>query len=336
MEISLDGWDIGRFDDIRVGPWGSGGNARAKVLANGDGYFVAYVEAEPGYAATRTSTPTPSSRSSSTARCATRAGRCARGDGYVAAAGSIHDDFETDTGGDLPVDLQALTATSAAPTSSAVSRALLGEPHVGVDEPLPEPGVASRRSSPVRAREVGGEGIEDGVEREVVGVVAPGVALAPRRRSSTPSTRPRSAPRPARSVPGDVAVAASTSAHAVAGSRASSLPGRSGGSAALVRRRGRRRGTRVGVEHAAVLCVGRVRGRTGRRRSVRPVRELAAVAVAEPGDAGGDRHAPPRRTGPLWCITTSSHCGTTLRLAPRNSGTSVWTASSWPGSSMLA
>ena len=34
---------------------------------------------------------------------------------------------------------------------------------------------------------------------------------------------------------------------------------------------------------------------------------------------------------PEWCIATSSHCGITLRLQPRNSGTSVCTASSWPG-----
>ena len=39
---------------------------------------------------------------------------------------------------------------------------------------------------------------------------------------------------------------------------------------------------------------------------------------------------------PEWCITTSSHWGRTLRLAPRNSGTSVWTASSWPGIIRLA
>ena len=39
---------------------------------------------------------------------------------------------------------------------------------------------------------------------------------------------------------------------------------------------------------------------------------------------------------PEWCITTSSHCGRFLRLTPRNSGTSVCTASSWPGSIRLA
>ena len=48
MDITLDGWDIGVFADVEWSPWGSSGNARAKVLANGDGYFVALVEAEPG------------------------------------------------------------------------------------------------------------------------------------------------------------------------------------------------------------------------------------------------------------------------------------------------
>ncbi len=43
-----------------------------------------------------------------------------------------------------------------------------------------------------------------------------------------------------------------------------------------------------------------------------------------------------RSNRPLWCITTSSHCGMTLRLQPRNSGTSVCTASSWPGTIRFA
>ena len=49
MDISLDGWDIERFDDAEWVSWGSGGNARAKVLGAADGYTVALVEAEPGY-----------------------------------------------------------------------------------------------------------------------------------------------------------------------------------------------------------------------------------------------------------------------------------------------
>ena len=32
MTFSLDGWNIGHADDIDWGPWGSGDNARAKIL----------------------------------------------------------------------------------------------------------------------------------------------------------------------------------------------------------------------------------------------------------------------------------------------------------------
>ena len=49
--------------------------------------------------------------------------------------------------------------------------------------------------------------------------------------------------------------------------------------------------------------------------------------------AMGMRH---RSNSSAWRMTTSSHWGTTLRLAPRNSGTSVCTASSCPGTRMLA
>ena len=33
MTLSMDGWNPGRFDDAEWSAWGSGGNARAKVLA---------------------------------------------------------------------------------------------------------------------------------------------------------------------------------------------------------------------------------------------------------------------------------------------------------------
>ena len=39
---------------------------------------------------------------------------------------------------------------------------------------------------------------------------------------------------------------------------------------------------------------------------------------------------------PEWCMATSSHCGCSLRFTPRNSGTSVCSASSWPGTMRLA
>jgi quercetin dioxygenase-like cupin family protein len=98
VAISLDGWDIGRFDAVEWSPWGSGGNARAKVLANGDGHYVALVEAEPGY----TGDPHVHEHAEflfvveGTLRNQGR--EMTKGDAYVAAPGSSHDDFGTDTG----------------------------------------------------------------------------------------------------------------------------------------------------------------------------------------------------------------------------------------------
>ena len=45
----LQGWDIGHDEDADWAPWGSTGDARAKVLAAGDDYFVVLVEADAGY-----------------------------------------------------------------------------------------------------------------------------------------------------------------------------------------------------------------------------------------------------------------------------------------------
>ena len=50
MNHSLDGWDIGRHTQRDWTPWGgSTGDARAKVLAVADDYFLTLVEAQPGY-----------------------------------------------------------------------------------------------------------------------------------------------------------------------------------------------------------------------------------------------------------------------------------------------
>jgi uncharacterized protein len=91
---SLDGWDITRVDDAEWVPWGQDGNARAKILGNADGYVVVLVEAEAGYSGT--------SHRHEHAEffyliegCLRNQGKeLARGAGYAAAAGSIHDDFE--------------------------------------------------------------------------------------------------------------------------------------------------------------------------------------------------------------------------------------------------
>jgi uncharacterized protein len=97
-EISLAGWDIGKFDEKEWVPWGSRGDARAKVLANADGYMVVLVEAEPGY----TGDPHVHDYAEfsyvvdGTVR--NQGVLFKKGDGYAAAAGSTHTAFETETG----------------------------------------------------------------------------------------------------------------------------------------------------------------------------------------------------------------------------------------------
>ena len=50
-EHSLDGWDIGHHSERDWSPWGgTTGDARAKVLAVADDYYLTLVEAQPGYA----------------------------------------------------------------------------------------------------------------------------------------------------------------------------------------------------------------------------------------------------------------------------------------------
>ena len=98
MNFSLDGWCIGHADQIEWGPWGSGDNARAKVLANGDGYYMALVEADPGYRGdphehAHTEFLYILSGTLETQGCALGAGSA-----YVAAAGSTHDAFSTADG----------------------------------------------------------------------------------------------------------------------------------------------------------------------------------------------------------------------------------------------
>jgi quercetin dioxygenase-like cupin family protein len=98
MTFSLDGWDIGRADDLEWGPWGSGGNARAKMLANGDGFFVALVEADPGYQGDPHEHAHTEFLFVVDGTLRTQGRTMTKGDGYVASVGSTHDDFRTDEG----------------------------------------------------------------------------------------------------------------------------------------------------------------------------------------------------------------------------------------------
>jgi quercetin dioxygenase-like cupin family protein len=93
---SLEGWDIHRGADADWAPWGERGNARAKVLGSGDGYFLVLVEADAGY------TGTPHEHTNTEflyvldGRIRTQGRTMERGDGYAAATGSVHTDFEAE------------------------------------------------------------------------------------------------------------------------------------------------------------------------------------------------------------------------------------------------
>jgi quercetin dioxygenase-like cupin family protein len=98
VEISLDGWDIKGFDDVDWSPWGSKGNARAKVLASGDGFFLALVEAEPGYAGDPHEHAHPEFLYVVEGALRNQGREMTKGAGYVAAPGSTHADFATESG----------------------------------------------------------------------------------------------------------------------------------------------------------------------------------------------------------------------------------------------
>jgi quercetin dioxygenase-like cupin family protein len=96
--FSLDGWSIGRFDDVEWSPWGSGGNARAKILADGDGYFLALVEAEPGYTGDAHEHAHAEFLYVLDGSLRTQGETLTAGSAYVAAAGSTHEQFDAPGG----------------------------------------------------------------------------------------------------------------------------------------------------------------------------------------------------------------------------------------------
>ena len=98
MSFALDGWSIGRFDAVEWSPWGSSGNARAKVLANGDGYYAALVEAEPGYAGDPHEHAATEFLYVVEGTLRTQGEVLTQGDAYVAATGSVHEDFAAPDG----------------------------------------------------------------------------------------------------------------------------------------------------------------------------------------------------------------------------------------------
>jgi quercetin dioxygenase-like cupin family protein len=96
--FSLEGWSIGDAEQIEWGPWGSGGNARAKILTNGDGYYVALVEAEPGYRGDAHEHAHTEFLYVLSGTVQSQGEVLHTGSAYVAAAGSRHDEFATADG----------------------------------------------------------------------------------------------------------------------------------------------------------------------------------------------------------------------------------------------
>jgi quercetin dioxygenase-like cupin family protein len=91
------GWDVGSADATDWVEWGGGG-ARAKVLASGDGYHVALVEAEPGYSGAPHVHDHAEMLHVLSGIVVTNGVTMTPGDAYVAAAGSEHVDFTTTSG----------------------------------------------------------------------------------------------------------------------------------------------------------------------------------------------------------------------------------------------
>jgi quercetin dioxygenase-like cupin family protein len=98
VEHDLTGWDIQHGDDARWMPWGGdGAPARAKVLGSGDGYVLVLVEAEAGYVG-QPHTHAAAEMSYVVSGAVEHQGvPMHAGDGYVAAAGSVHTGFTATT-----------------------------------------------------------------------------------------------------------------------------------------------------------------------------------------------------------------------------------------------
>ena len=94
---SLEGWDIGHLDDAEWVPWGSTGDARAKVLATGDGYYVVLVEAEAGYEGEAHVHEHTEFSYVLEGEVRTQGTTMRAGDASAAAIGSEHTDFAAET-----------------------------------------------------------------------------------------------------------------------------------------------------------------------------------------------------------------------------------------------
>jgi hypothetical protein len=99
MDVALEGWDIVDAEQAGWLAWtGSAGEARAKVLGAADGYTMVLVEAGPGYKGNPHLHANAEFNFVVAGSLRNQGREMKAGDGYGAAAGSSHTDFETDTG----------------------------------------------------------------------------------------------------------------------------------------------------------------------------------------------------------------------------------------------
>lgn len=92
--IDLQGWDIVTAADAAWMPWGATGDARAKVLGSADGYMVTLVEAEAGYVGGEHEHAHAEFFYLVSGEVRNQGRVLTAGDGYAAAAGTVHVDFE--------------------------------------------------------------------------------------------------------------------------------------------------------------------------------------------------------------------------------------------------
>lgn len=89
----LEGWDIAASAGIPWSPWGEGNLARVKLLASGDGYVLALVEAKAGYTGTAHEHRHAEMLYVLAGAIRNQGRLMGAGDAYVASAGSQHTDF---------------------------------------------------------------------------------------------------------------------------------------------------------------------------------------------------------------------------------------------------
>ena len=91
---SLQGWDICHRAESEWTAWGANGDARAKVLGAADGYTVALIEAPAGYKTAPHEHNHAEFFYLLDGAIRNQGQTLVSGDGYAAAAGSVHSDFE--------------------------------------------------------------------------------------------------------------------------------------------------------------------------------------------------------------------------------------------------